>query len=838
MPDGGPVRTDAGPCDPSGAAPPSLAHCDFAALAPTARAGGTVTAGALMAGAAEAVLDLPVGSGLGAYTARASGLGPRAGIVDRRYVEIAESWNPSVGIETRMMAKAVALTAGDETIVLIKLDLGIGFEGATFEVERQLGPEFAGKVFLGVSHSHSAWGHFTANEVYQLGAGEFRRRTFDHLVDTCVAVARAALAAQEPARLGVTHDPDFDPEDRVNRDRREENDDLAGGPRDDRDLYVLRVDATDGSPIALVAIFGMHGTIQGEDNNLASTDAPGAVERALEEQLDETVVVMHLQGAGGDVSPAGSGGTDCRDDNVCYDYARDETVGRYAVGPIMAAYGAAMADMRDSLAIEAVTQSIVLGPDWTQMTIRDGALEYAPWDGECDADGQIWADPETRLEVLSPIDEFNAPFGAGLCGEDHTSIFPLAQLPGTERVPEYSSCMTIPVVAEVIEEVGGLPFSEFPVCGTTRTTIQAIRIGDYMLAAFPGEVTTLYADLVRSYSPFDDAHTIPLGYAHGEMGYLLVVEDWLRAGYESSINVWGPLQGEYIAERARGLMELAATDTREDAASMAEDAWVTPALVDDLPPPDPAPMAGTVPATVPADVYIRDRIMPMAGQPTASVRRLESAYFVWIGEDPLEGTPTVVLEREPTGGGPPEPVRRRSGRRVEDGDILLFWTPLPLIRTGTSPRTHYWVAEWQAVTPWGTPGLDDVEDRPGVPLGRYRFRVEGTGYEVASNLFDVVPAALVVTASRSGTTISAQASYSAPTGFRLLHMTQSSNDPVALSRGPVTVELDLGGSSTRTFPDLTPDAGGNVSVNAGADAAATTSVRVIDRFGNAGSATP
>ena len=834
---GGP---DAGPPD---AQPASTTHCDYAPLPATAGAGGTVMEGALTVGAAELPLELPVGSALGSYTARASGLGPRVGVVDRRFVEIAGGFNASVGYEMRPKVRAVALSAGGDTLVLLKVDIGYPYEGLTVEVERALGPDYAGKTLIAASHSHSAWGHYSANEVYQLGSGEFRRFSFDRTVEALVTVARAALDAREPAMIGFHHDPAFDPEDRVNRDRRGENDEMSGGSRDDSDLFVIRLDATDGSPIALIPVFGIHGTINDADNNLASTDSVGAIERALEERFDEPVVVMHLQGVAGDVSPAGSGDTACPESNVCYSFARSETVGRYAADAIYSAWEQAGEGLVGMTSLDSATRAVPLGPDWRTFTIRDGALAYTPWDGETRCDGIVWSDGDDVWNpgdtVVSPIDEFNAPFGAGLCGEDHTAIFPMAQLPGTLRVLPYKSCMTVPVVGQVVEDIAALPFGEFPACGTTTTLLQSFRIGDWVFAAFPGEVTTLYADLVRSYSPRPAEDTVLLGYSHGEIGYLLTVEDWLLGGYEPTINVWGPLQGEYLAERMRPLMELAASDSREDAAAEGVPLWVTPDIPDDdVPGADAAPMAGTVLTAVPAEVYVRNDVVLPRGQPAAMVARLDSAYLAWIGEDPMAGTPVVTLEREQTVGvGDFAPVRRRSGRAVVDGDILVTWTPQPFLRAGTMPRTHYWVAEWQAAMPWGTAGLDDLEDRPGVPLGRYRFHVSGTGYEIDSQAFEVVPCALGVTATLAGSSISASATYQAPGGFRLLHMTTNSNDPIPLVRGPVTVDLGLASGATRSFADVPVAADGSISVDAGGDAAMVRTVRVIDRFGNRGDGT-
>src|SRR5687768_5333208 len=50
-------------------------HCTFEDVPATSHAGSAVTAGPLMAGAAEVPIDVPVGTGQGGYTARADFLG-------------------------------------------------------------------------------------------------------------------------------------------------------------------------------------------------------------------------------------------------------------------------------------------------------------------------------------------------------------------------------------------------------------------------------------------------------------------------------------------------------------------------------------------------------------------------------------------------------------------------------------------------------------------------------------------------------------------------------------------------------------------------------------------
>ncbi len=836
--DGG---ADTGVDAPLDLQPFTTMNCEYDPLPATANNGGTVTAGDVTAGAAEAVLELPVGTALGAFTARAQFSGS-VSKVDDRVVEQAGLFHPSVGIESAPRVRVIAITAGGETIVIVKADLALAADGLTHAIAEGLGPQYAGKVLFLTSHTHSELSQYTPDTRLGVGLSVFRRANFDRIVSTAVTVAQQALANRAPARIGIAHEPNFDPMDMVSHDRRGENDDLPGGNhRKDHDLYVMRVDTMAGDPIAMMAVFGVHGTVNDADNNLASSDAPGAIERALEEHFDRRVVVIHAQGAAGDVSPSGTGGLDCTGKRFCYQFSRAETVGRYAREQILPVYEAAGTAAQAQLPIEMLTRSIPLGTDWRTFTARDGGLTYAPFGRREHADGVVF---DQNGAVVSPIDEFNAPQGAALCGEDHVALLAAGQMPGTEMSRPYRSCLRVDSAVRFLGPLVGVQFeSPFPVCAATRTTVSAIRIGDFMMVTLPGEPLNILADHVRATSPFPADHTIVVGYSQGHIGYLLTPEDWLRAGYEPSINMWGPLEGEYIADNAVAVARLAATPMREDGAAGGTNRYRTPALDQNMPgvtvtvpPADPSPMAGTVPATIPPTVYARNHTMLAAAQPPASIRRLESARFVWIGEDPMAGTPHITLQHE-TSPGVFADVTRRSGRAVSDLDVLLTWTPDPLRRTGATPRTHYWVAEWQAVTPFGAPALDDVSDRPGVALGRYRFHIAGTGYTLDSNAFDVTPAAIETTIAVTGTSIDLTAGFLATDGWRLLDLTANSNQLVPLRGGMADVVLTLADTTTRTFTAVAVTNDGHIVIDAGSDAANVRSAQVTDRFGNVGTVT-
>lgn len=805
--------------------PASTAHCSYEPLPATARAGGAVTPGAVRAGTAEVALDLPVGSALGGNTSRARAVGNESK-VDQRRPEISGAFNPSVGIETIPVAKALALSAGDETVVIIRTDTIFSDDTITHDVAARLGPDFAGKVIWASTHTHTAPEQYSADLKLQVGGGVLRQRNRDRLTERIEEAARAALAAQVPARVGISVNTDFDPDHRVSYDRREENDHLFGGERrKDSTLVMIRIDTADGAPLAIVPVFGVHSAILDDDVALMSCDVSGMYERVLEEQFDAPVTVMHLQGAAGDVLATATRHVEIADGELDMDFAMAESNARRALPELWAAWEAAGQDLRDELAMEMVTRSVELGPDWRTFTVRGGALEYAPfaWDRPCD---RVIHDGDGA--IASPIDEFNAYYGAGLCGDPSDDLFSGQRMPNVDDLPAYHSCARLPEVTDVLGALLDAPFEGPPICASTRTTVSALRLGDYLVITAPGEPLVLWAQHVRALSPVAPDKTIVLGYAQGHIGYLLTADDWLIGGFEPSINLWGPLEGEYIAERAAEVAALAVTDAREDAAAGGADRLRSPRLDDPLVA-DDAPLAGTVPDAVPELVYLRGRWTPATGQPAGTIPRVAGvARFVWIGEDPLAGTPRVVLERELDGAF--VPVTRRSGRVVRDLDLLVTWTPDPLRADGGEPQTHYWAVEWQAVS-WE---LGALAERPAVPLGRYRFAIEGTGYELASRPFQVVPAALAVDTELAGDQLTVTAHYDAPQGWRLLAMDGLSNRPVPVAAGPLAVEiLYMGGASETIAAELA--APGTATVTVAGD---VSEVRVTDPWGNTGLVTP
>ena len=69
----------------------------------------------------------------------------------------------------------------------------------------------------------------------------------------------------------------------------------------DRKIGLIRIDKEDGTPMALIANYAIHGTVLGSENTLVSGDAPGIVAEYVEEKIGAPV--LFVNGAAGNLAP-------------------------------------------------------------------------------------------------------------------------------------------------------------------------------------------------------------------------------------------------------------------------------------------------------------------------------------------------------------------------------------------------------------------------------------------------------------------------------------------------------------------------------------------------------
>lgn len=724
--------------------------------------------GAPVAGVAEAPLDIPLGTPMAGYTARVVGVGRP----DGRTSPFATEFSPSAGVQTTPTAKVIWLHNDDHHLVLVRLDVCYLADHVVEDVEaalsERLDMDLAGQVMIAASHTHQGWGGWDAHATYFLGGDLYQPELDARLVNSIVEASVEAWEGREEVALGVGWARDWDPDDRVYRDRRGVNNDLAlfGEPGEatgkDPHLHVMRLDRTDGSPLAMTVTFGIHGIAVGEDSAMLSTEASGQIERALEAQFDEPVMVMHLQGSGGDASPAGQGER----------FEKLEDVGRKAVDPILALYegvetSAAPFDLEISNGREPQNLDDIV-------VTRDDTLDWR-YDPGKRPDGEVFDDSGVPL---SPFEEFNAEAGAAFCGQDSAPL-PLPTV--SADVPQYSSCVKAEGMVTFLEGTFGLEDGAIgaPIPSTTTARTAAIRMGPLPVrdvdgsvsdeivhvGLFPGEPTAMFGEQFRrrAETSWGAERAWMVGYAQDHEGYLLLPEDWLSGGYEPSINVWGPLQAEYLMER---VLERGAVELGDGRHQRWEPEGPAPVALDrslrDTGQPEVTPEAGTRLTEAPEVPLWTPDGMVVDLTDRAELPRVQGlVQLAWQGGDPRVDRPVVELQTEE--GGEWVAVTTRSGRPITDAfaDILLTWSPDPLRadEAEAGQRTHRWWAAWQAVS--------HFEDPAGLPLGRYRLVARGqhftgsedvwpwttTPYEVVGEPFEVVPASLAVEAVEGGVAV-------------------------------------------------------------------------------------
>lgn len=214
----------------------------------------------------------------------------------------------SDGVLHRIYHRVLALDAGGTQLFLISSDLCLfspGFyDSVMADLEKATGIG-AKHVLWSVTHTHAA-PEIGPPDMYKAllgrsdhdGDREYTRVATARLIEA-VAKARGTL---EPARIAFGTGSAVA---NINRRAKDVDGSVSIGLNPegpvDRQIHVIRVTRRDGSPIALVANYAMHGTVMSGQNLKISGDGPGVVTEYLEEKIGG--VALYVNGAAGNIAP-------------------------------------------------------------------------------------------------------------------------------------------------------------------------------------------------------------------------------------------------------------------------------------------------------------------------------------------------------------------------------------------------------------------------------------------------------------------------------------------------------------------------------------------------------
>jgi hypothetical protein len=214
----------------------------------------------------------------------------------------------SIGVHDKIYHRVVALEAGGTPFFLISTDVCLfspNFHDAVMrELQSRTGIDPM-HVWWSVTHTHAA-PEIGPPDMYKALLGrsdhEWDRGYTTLATNALIDAVNAARDKLEPARLSFATTTS---NANINRRARDVDGKISLGLNPDgpvdRQVNLLRVTRPDGSPIALVVNYAMHGTVMSGQNLKISGDGPGVVAAYLEEQLGGTV--LYVNGAAGNIAP-------------------------------------------------------------------------------------------------------------------------------------------------------------------------------------------------------------------------------------------------------------------------------------------------------------------------------------------------------------------------------------------------------------------------------------------------------------------------------------------------------------------------------------------------------
>ncbi len=648
---------------------------------------GQISVGPLKAGVAEGFLDFPIGVSMAGFGGRPGGKSPYNSAL-----------GASAGFYNRLRVKALALSNGGEIIIIVKTPLIFPtlyiYEKITEKLKSDYGLDLWNNIIITASHTHSGPARFwrLLEGFGAFGLDESSGEIFKRLVDSITPVIADAVNAMEPAKLGYGINKKFDPEDRINRDRRCEDDNvytdlsnpdvyLRGDTYKTKDnsLVIIKVEKENGEPLAVVVNFGMHGTVF-EDENFTE-DAPGAVEFGVEDAFGKRgkkVLALFVQGGGGDISPAG--------DFLGHSKTQQlEMIGNAIAEKVLALWDSITTT--DKIPMEIVNQRVNISRE----DIGYSDNEFVDYQG-------------------SPF-----KLGAFGCGGNENTPGVDCGKPETKLVDGNLPCL-FNIENLVTDESSLEGFQQF-----MQTRLSAARIGDLFIATLPGEPLSMLANELEN-----RARDIPgirdiatFGYAQDHQLYLSTEDEWWQGGYEAFMNIWGPKFGKFLIEKELPLLEQVTTPAKEDNSACEPEPMVYSPL-------DETPFPPTLSNPEPS----------VLTEPNLKYNRFETVVFEWNGGDPAVDFPLVTIEKEKTTG----VFETLKGPDLRDYDNTRYYmvtryraVPSYVNNRTATERQHIWLIEWELPRNF--------------PTGRYRLRVKGnyykngatTEYTLNSQSFDIRP---------------------------------------------------------------------------------------------------
>jgi neutral ceramidase len=496
------------------------------------------------------------------------------------------------GLHTRLWARSFIVVDRDtgNRVVFVNLDACMASQAVTFTVIDRLqgiyGPSVysADNVVLSGTHTHSGPAGYLQYLIYDITGLGFVKETFDALVEGIVLSIVRAHDGLAPGRLraGKTRVDGAN----VNRSPTA----YAKNPQWERDMYeddvdkeltLLRVEDEEGRGIGAFSWFAVHGTSMNNTNRLINGDNKGAAALFMEEDMGSGFVAAFCQANVGDTSP-NTLGAFCMDTGLPCDAVHSTCDGRVqqCIGR-----GPGWPDHFESTRIVASKQhdaAVRLFDDDKGLRSVSGAVESMHVYLDM-SNITVWGRNGVRAgKTCKPAMGFS--FAAGTTDGPGAFDFQQSDTHGSAFWRLVRDFITTPTEEQerchapkpILLDVGEMhyPYEWAP----SVVEISIVRIGNFVILAVPGELTTMSGRrLVRAIgekvthawglkggsSGTSDVggehngkerhlHIVIGGLSNTYSSYVTTFEEYQEQRYEGGFTLFGPhTLDAYIQEFAR-----------------------------------------------------------------------------------------------------------------------------------------------------------------------------------------------------------------------------------------------------------------------------------------------
>lgn len=304
------------------------------------------------------------------------------------------------------------------------------------------------------------------------------------------------------------------------------DEDVAGVGPLDPEIGLLRIDRLDGRPLAVVYNFACH-PLFGNTHGAITANYPGVASAVLEENLGHEAMALFLQGAGGDI-------VDVR----FKDFTRPRDITPLGVQLGLSALTATRGIPTRKAGLSVISETLEL-PRRTDIpgllvelekeqevllgSLGSTSLNFKTFlpmylrhalspDFPADDSYRYWQDEKTGSAAYRDMDAYTRKLIAKYLGNIR-AMEQLARI--RERIATFK-------FHQELNAKAGVP--------TIPAEVQGIKIGDFVLIAFPAELLAEVGLNVKQASPYP--HTFLAAFSNGYIHYGAPAAAYSRGGYE------------------------------------------------------------------------------------------------------------------------------------------------------------------------------------------------------------------------------------------------------------------------------------------------------------------